>query len=145
MKPSDEAIACAAAYWRRTLGGLFLFDNGEKGRSSEFAAGMAMTLRASMIDMVTEAVLVAFEAGIVKRLRELRDRDAPPIMFTLATDYSPGHILFGALVDAGLPTRVAGSSAILPWKTVLWVRESRVFVREGYGAPTKYLLGEESP
>jgi hypothetical protein len=98
------------------------FDNGDPSR----AGGLA-TIMAAMIPTNTDdARLEAFGVSLKRKL-EIPSRNGY-YESILGVDYGPDAILAGAAREAGLDCQ-------FPWKTVMWIEDGHVSVRNGYGAP----------
>ena len=120
---SIEAIA-AALWWGDQLRHGAKLDNGDDSPNGGLMVAMLLLARPS----VSEDQVQQFQEELASRINAQLEKSNG---VTLDCDYEPDHLLAESAIAAGINPRVG----VFPLKTTMYVRQARVEVKCGYGAP----------
>jgi hypothetical protein len=121
-----EAIEAAAEWWTNVITAPVVHDSGDPAGYGTIMANDA----SQKVPRLTAEQLGIFKATLKTLIAEESKKQR---MVIVATDYDPCPLLTEA-------SRIAGIDDLIfrfPWKTVLWIDERDVRVRQGYRAETK--------
>lgn len=121
MNKRHEAAIIAADWWVKKISSNAPHSNGDRSAINLFAMALADYGRSP----ITEEQLDIFKAEVVKGIEEYPYNCA----IDLYCDYGPGLILRDAADKAGI------NHLNFPYKTGMYVSETEVRVKEGYGQP----------
>lgn len=121
---NKETAQKAAKWWADQLRGNAKLDNGDNSLTGAMTLGLAAMLQEAERQKQSPELVNKFELELTNVIME-QDR-----IWTIGVDYHPDGILQEAADRAGLPLGMT----TLPWKTVMWIEEEKVSVRNGYGA-----------
>lgn len=121
----------AAEWWANKLRhiGPKHFDNGDDSTTGGYAMMMATVL--AMEDQASNEAIKMFEKRLAEEIKEHVKENGSMI---LSVDYAPDDVL-GNIADE---CDIAPNG--FPWKTTMRIKEDRVSVSYGYGAPEKIIF-----
>lgn len=80
--------------------------------------------------MPSKEQLITFEKALAKLIKdELKTKNE----VIVKVDYDPNELLLNAAKEAGI------SKTVFPWKTIVWVKDNKVTVRDGYNAKVEII------
>ena len=130
MDISRETAHAMASWWGNKVCTNTHHDNGDRGMSGLFASVLADSLNKEVTNEQRQRFIDILEKKIM---------DADRISsWDLDCDYAPSKFLSDAAKEAGI------DSHNFPWKTCMRIDDNgRVFVRDGYRAPSKQIWPKE--
>lgn len=124
----EKSYEVAANWWATRIKNFKRFDNGESDKNN-FLASLLATQNA-LNSMPSEEQLITFEKALAKLIKdELKTKNE----VIVKVDYDPNELLLNAAKEAGI------SKTVFPWKTIVWVKDNKVTVRDGYNAKVEII------
>jgi len=123
----------AATWWSNALKTpkFSALSNEERHDSNSAPLAIAEAMASSHHCSPEESKVDIFKSSLCEIIeRELKSRDCGALV--LSVDYSPDMYLSEALECAGIDCNRLNN--VLPWKTVMWINDTDVSVKCGYGA-----------